>query len=90
MSRPAQGPTQPPTKRVQVALSLVVKRAGHEADHSPPCNDEVKECVEQYPTPPIRRHSVVLNYEHGQLYLYLTSVVVNTFFQFCPYAGENK
>jgi hypothetical protein len=30
------------------ALSPGVKRPGHEADHSPPCSAEVKECVELY------------------------------------------
>jgi hypothetical protein len=30
------------------ALSLGVKRPGHEADHSPPSSAEVKECVQLY------------------------------------------
>jgi hypothetical protein len=30
------------------ALSLDVKRPGREANHSPPCSAEVKECVELY------------------------------------------
>jgi len=32
-SRPALGPTQPPMQWVQGALSLGLKRPGHEADH---------------------------------------------------------
>jgi hypothetical protein len=44
-SRPALGPTQPPS---QGALSLGVKRPGREGDHSPPSSAEFKECVELY------------------------------------------
>jgi hypothetical protein len=36
-SRPALGPTQPPIQWVAWALSLVVKRQGRKADHSPIC-----------------------------------------------------
>jgi hypothetical protein len=46
MSRPALGPTQPPIQWVPGALSLGVKRAGREADHSPPSSAKV--CVELY------------------------------------------
>jgi hypothetical protein len=42
-SRPALGPTQPPIQWVPGALSLVVKRSGRVADHSPPSSAEVKE-----------------------------------------------
>jgi hypothetical protein len=42
------GPTQFPTQWVPGALSLGVKRLGHEADHSPPSSAEVKEWVELY------------------------------------------
>jgi len=35
-SRPALGPTQPPTQWVPGTLSLEVKRPGREADRSPP------------------------------------------------------
>jgi hypothetical protein len=38
----ALGPTQPPIQWVPEALSLRVKRPGHEANHSPPFNAEVK------------------------------------------------
>jgi hypothetical protein len=41
-SRPAPGPTQPPIQWVPGALSLAVRRAGREADHSPPSSAEVK------------------------------------------------
>jgi hypothetical protein len=41
-SRPALGPTQPPTQWVPEALSPGVKRLGLEADHSPSSNVEVK------------------------------------------------
>jgi hypothetical protein len=42
------GSTQPPIQWVPGALSLGVKRAGREADHSPPSSAEVKESVELY------------------------------------------
>jgi hypothetical protein len=45
-SRPVLKPTQPPTQWVSGALSLGVRRPRREADHSPPSNAEVKECVE--------------------------------------------
>jgi hypothetical protein len=35
MSRPAQGPTRPPTQWVSGAISLEVKRPGRETVHSP-------------------------------------------------------
>jgi hypothetical protein len=41
------------------ALSPGVDRSGHEADHSPPPSDEVKN-VEAIPSLPIRLHGVVL------------------------------
>jgi hypothetical protein len=41
-SRPALGPTQPPTQWVPGALSLEVKRPGSEANHSLSSNAEVK------------------------------------------------
>jgi hypothetical protein len=40
--RPALGPTHPPIQWVLGALSLVVKRPGRDADHSPPSSAEVK------------------------------------------------
>jgi hypothetical protein len=43
------------------ALSLGVKRAGREADHSPPSSAEVKNAWSYTSTPPIRLHGVVLS-----------------------------
>jgi hypothetical protein len=56
--RPALGPTQPLIQWVLVALSPGVKQLGHEADHSPPTNAEVKKI---YIHSTIRLHGVVLN-----------------------------
>jgi hypothetical protein len=41
-SRPALGPTQPPTQWTPGTLSWKAKRSGREADHSPPSRAEVK------------------------------------------------
>jgi hypothetical protein len=60
-SRTALGPTQSPIQWVRGALSLGVKRLGREANHSPPSNAEVKECVELYSTPPVHLHGVVFS-----------------------------
>jgi hypothetical protein len=60
-SRMALGPIQPPFQWVPGAFSLGVKRPGREADHSPPSNAEVKECVELYLHSPIRLHWMVLS-----------------------------
>jgi hypothetical protein len=60
-SRTALGPTQNPIQWVLGAVSLVVKRSGREADHSPPSSAEVKECLELYLHSPIRLHGVVLS-----------------------------
>jgi hypothetical protein len=57
--KPALGHTQPPIQWVRGALTLEVKRSGREADHSPPYNAEVKECVELYLQSPLRFHGVV-------------------------------
>jgi hypothetical protein len=43
------------------ALSLEVKRPGHEAHHSPPSSVEVKNEWSYTSTPPIRLHGVVLS-----------------------------
>jgi hypothetical protein len=45
VSRPALGPTQHPIQWILGALSLGVKRQGHEADHSPPSIAEVKNAL---------------------------------------------
>jgi hypothetical protein len=61
----ALGPTQPPIQWVLGALSLGVKRPGHEADHSPPSSAEFKEWVELYLHSPICLHGVVLSLSTG-------------------------
>jgi hypothetical protein len=48
VSRPALELTHPSIQWVPGALSVGVKRPGHEADHLPPSSAEVKECVELY------------------------------------------
>jgi hypothetical protein len=51
-SRPALGLTQPPIQWVTWTLSLGVKQAGCEADHSPPCSNKVKNvcsCTSTHP-----------------------------------------
>jgi len=50
-SRPALGPTHPPMQWVTGALSLEVKRLGHEADYSPPSSAEVKNAWSYILTP---------------------------------------
>jgi hypothetical protein len=60
-SRPALGPTQPPIQWISGALSLVIKRPGREADHSPPSSAEVKNAWGYTSTPPIRLHGMVLS-----------------------------
>jgi hypothetical protein len=47
-SRTVLGSTRPPIQWVRGFLSLGVKRPEREADHSPPCSAEVKECMELY------------------------------------------
>jgi hypothetical protein len=43
------------------ALSMRVKQPGHEADHSPPSNAKIKECLELYlHSTPIHFHDMVL------------------------------
>jgi hypothetical protein len=60
-SRPAVGPTQPPIQWVPGVLSLMVKRPGREADHSPPPSSKVKKAWSYTSTPPLPLHSVVLS-----------------------------
>jgi hypothetical protein len=51
LSRTALGPTQPPIQWVRGALSLGVKRPGHEADHSHPSGAAVKNSWNYTSTP---------------------------------------
>jgi hypothetical protein len=67
MSRMAAGPTQPPIQWVPGALSLGVKRPGHEADHSPPSSAEVKNAWGYTSTPPICLHGVVPSQSPGTI-----------------------
>jgi hypothetical protein len=60
-SRPALGPTQPPTKEVPGALFWGVKQLRHEADHSPPSNAKVKNVWSYTSTPPIHIHGMVFS-----------------------------
>jgi hypothetical protein len=50
-SRPVLRPTQPPIQWVPGAISLGVKRPGHEADHSHPSNAEVNNAWSYTSTP---------------------------------------
>jgi hypothetical protein len=49
--RTALGPTQPPIRWVQGAISLGLKRSGREADHLPPSSAEVKNVWSYTSTP---------------------------------------
>jgi hypothetical protein len=73
-SRPALGPTQPPVQWVQEALSLGVKRPGHEADHIPSSSAEVKNTWSYTSTPPICRHGVVLSLSTGANLLFAFAI----------------
>jgi hypothetical protein len=58
------GPTQSPIQWVPGDLNVGVKRQGREADHSPQCSAEVKECVELYihsPNTPSWRGALLKN-----------------------------
>jgi hypothetical protein len=59
------------------ALSLGVKRSGHEADHSPPSSVEVKECVELYLHSPIRLNGVALIKKFGSVRLAIHTSSLN-------------
>jgi hypothetical protein len=72
-SRTALEPTQPPIQWVPGGSFSGVKGPGHEADHSPPSNAEVKECVElnlHSPNEPSWR-GAQLSKAQGRLYFFL-------------------
>jgi hypothetical protein len=60
-SRPALGPTQPPSQWVPGALSPGVKWSGCEADHSAKTSAKVKKMWIYTSAPHTRLHGVVLN-----------------------------
>jgi hypothetical protein len=60
-SRTVLVPAQLPIQWIPGVLSLVVKRPGREADHSPSSCVEVKNAWRYTLTPPIRLHGVVLS-----------------------------
>jgi hypothetical protein len=72
-SRPALGPTQPPSLWVPGFLSSRVKRPGREADHWPPSSAEAKNAWSCISIAPIRLRGVVCSQTQGQLHLYLRS-----------------
>jgi hypothetical protein len=63
--------TQPPIQWEPGALSLVVKRPGHEADHSSPSSAEVKNVWTSTSTPQYAFMTWCPVKAQGQLYLYL-------------------
>jgi hypothetical protein len=62
MSRPALGPTHSTVQWVPMALSLGVKKPGHEADHSPPSSAKVKNAWSYTSTPQVYLHGLVLKH----------------------------
>jgi hypothetical protein len=69
-SKPALGPTHPPIQWVPGALSLEVKRPGHEGNHLPP-SILGSIMVELYLHSVIFLVDLVLNQAEGYLYFYL-------------------
>jgi len=61
MSRLALGTTQPPIQWIQGAITLGVKWAGYEAEHSCPTKAKAKNVWNYTSTPPICLHGMVLN-----------------------------
>jgi hypothetical protein len=61
MSKPALGPTQAPTQWVPGPLSVGVKRARRETDHSPPPSKEVKNARNYDSTSPYFSICMMLN-----------------------------
>jgi len=71
VSRPAMGNYKFPIQWVLDALSLGVKRLGHETNHSPSASAKVKNAWTYTSTHPICLHGMVLTYAQGQLYVYI-------------------
>jgi hypothetical protein len=71
ISKMALGSTQPPIQWVQGALSLGVKQARCEADHSPPSSDEVKNVWSCTSTPQYAFMAWCSVKAQWQLYFYL-------------------
>jgi hypothetical protein len=69
-------PTQLPIKWEPGALSLGVKRAGREADHSPPASAEAKNALVYTPTPPyVLVTQCLISEAQGQLYLFVIELL---------------
>jgi hypothetical protein len=79
-SRRALGPTQPPIQWVPGSLSLVVKRPGREADHSPPSSAEVNNVWSYTSSPQYALTAWCSVKAQGQLYLYFAMSLVQIFF----------
>jgi hypothetical protein len=69
-SRLVLGPTQPPIQWVQLSLSLVVKRPGRDADHSPPTSAEVELYIPSPSMPPW--HGAQLKKKHRDDFILIT------------------
>jgi hypothetical protein len=68
-SRPALGPTQPPTLCVTGALTPGQKRSGRKANHSPPSGAEVKNLWNYTSTPSyVFITECLINYAQGKFY----------------------
>jgi hypothetical protein len=84
-SRPALGPTQPPTHWVSGALSPVIKWRGHEVDHSSPSSAAVNNAWKCNSTPPYVIMACCLIKEKARLHgRYLIKHRDNFIFCFFP------
>jgi hypothetical protein len=75
VSRTALGPTQPPVQWVLGVLSLGVKQAEREADHSPPSSAKVKECV--FMAWCIVKHRDLTFYHHDEMLFSIVNIIHN-------------
>jgi hypothetical protein len=79
-------PTQPPIQWMPEAPSSGGKAAGHEADHSPPTNAEVKLRGSIHPLPHTSSsRSTYLVKQKGQLYYEKVSILDLRFSHSCGY-----